>query len=781
MRIGVLNTRVCEEVLKKYILNKISKVNKANKELRITRYFASKRFILPLGIAIFLMATIITNIGVNTIDNALKAISTQRFKGFSLMDFIKINFKYIYVYLIVYFFSLCAYIKLAFNIIASYKDIKNGQKGSSRFATNEEVKEQYKSIPDKDEEFEGDGGIPIYREENKIFIDDSNVNNLILGITRSGKGEVFVLPMIDIFSRSKGKPSLVFGDPKGELTKLSHKMLKDRGYEVKVFNLLDLDNTSCYNPLQLIIDAYKNNDLGEAQLLAKSFTFALYNNPNSKEPMWENSAMSLVSALILAICEKCLRKNKELPGLSNGESEEVKKEEAKVTLYTVGTLLSELGSTNTPAGNALDLYFDALPKHSIAKGEYATSKFSEGKTRSSIFTVAMGKLNIFTLEKVAKFTAKNDIDLYSVGFGEKPVAVFLIAPDYDKSLHALNTIFINQLYYVLAKESSFSITGKCTRKVKIILDEFGNMTPLDNIETIMTVCLGRNIEFTFLIQAYSQLKGKYGEDVGKIIEDNCGNQVFLMTGSDDTAEKFSKLIGEKTITVNSRSGGVLSIEKSQTESLDKRRLLDSAELRKLKEGELVVVRSMKRTNLNGEKIVPHPIFACGENSMVYRYKYLKGNFEENIKIKDIIINSSHRNIKLENLRINLDEEVAELMHKKYVKMIEENAKYQQISNVIMAKMNAEKKVKEQKESTIEEKESFNEVSIVNQELIQKLKSSTIIKGSLNQDEFGKLDLVGTMEDLYELIEEYCEVKPHLKNEFEKILTKEGYSECAKGN
>lgn len=756
-------------MLKEYIKRKI------NKELRITRYLASYKLIAFLGVGIFILATLVANIGVNSLEKAFVFIKNGKESGFVIKDLISMNLKYKYVYLIVYLLATGAYIKLVFNIRSSYKTMENGQKGSARFAYDNEIKEQYIMIPDKDEEFEGYGGIPIYREGDNIFIDDSNVNSLILGITRAGKGEVFVLPMIDIFSRSKGRPSLIFGDPKGELTKLSYKMLIERGYEVRVFNLLDLDNTSCYNPLHLIIDAYKNNEVGEAQLLCKSFTFALYHNPQSKEPMWENSAMSLVNSLILVVCEKCLKKNSEFEKLNEAEKEAAKREEQKVVLYTIANLLAELGSTNTPAGNALDLYFDALPANSISKMEYATSKFSEGKTRASIFTVAMGKLQVFTLEKVAKFTARNDIDLKNIGFGEKPIAVFLIAPDYDKSLHALNTIFINQLYYVLAKESSFCLSGKCTRKVKIILDEFGNMTPLDNMETVMTVCLGRNIEFTLLIQAYSQLKGKYGEDVGKIIEDNCGNQIFLMTGSDDTAEKFSKLIGEKTITVNSRSGGILSLEKNHTESLDRRRLLDSSELRRLKEGELVVVRSMKRTNLNGEKIEPYPIFTTGDNSMVYRYKYLKGQFEEDVKIKDININSSHKNIRLEDLRINLDDEIEDIMHKRYVKSIEENIKYEMIAKGIMCKMQEDSKKKQtiaNEKIELENQEENNEKKIY-ERLVKKVKSNKIIKGSLKQEDLDKIEITSSIEELKDFIKEYGEGRNHLIDEFNKILQKEG--------
>ena len=749
----------------------VKRFNNANKELRLTQYFASTKFMVLLFILMFIFATLITNIGVNIIDIMIMGLFQGVSPNISILILLKPNSKYYYIYIVVYLIFLFAYIRLVFNIRASYKDIKAGQKGTSRFATMEEIDQQYIKVLDKDEEIEGSGGIPIIRDGDYIYIDDGNTNNIIICITRGGKGEIYVLPMVDIFSRSKEKPSLIFNDPKGELTRLSYKMLVERGYEVRVINLLDLDNTSCFNPLQLIIEAYKNDELGEAQLLCKSFTFSLYHNPKSKEPMWENSAMSLVNGLILALCEKCLTKNKDLVGLSEEELIKIKAEEQKVTLYTVATLLSDLGSENTPAGNALDLYFSALPKESIAKKQYATSKFSEGKTRAGIFTVAMDKLQVFTLEKVAKFTSQNDISLYDVGFGEKPVAVLLIAPDYDKSLHSLNTIFVSQLYYVLSKEASFTVSGKCDRKVKILMDEFGNSPAIDNIATITTECLGRDIEFFFIIQAYSQIEEIYGKGVAKTLEGNCGNHIYLMSSDDETAEKFSKMIGETTITVNSRSGSLFTLEKNQTESLDRRRLLDSSELRRLKPGEVVIVRTMKRTDLNRNKIEQYPIFVHGENSMKYRYEYLKDLFEENITILDLNINNKHTEINLEDLSINLDDEIAEIMHKNYLKQIEEQIKYNAIAQEFQEQYMAKKKREEEYKSS-----NNSECESISEELKRNLRGSSVIKAFISSEGIEELSAINSKEELDKWFNKHADGREHLIAEYKKILRKEGYDE-----
>ncbi|EPZ61186.1 type IV secretory system Conjugative DNA transfer family protein [[Clostridium] sordellii ATCC 9714] len=202
----------------------------------------------------------------------------------------------------------------------------------------------------------------------------------------------------------------------------------------------------------------------------------------------------------------------------------------------------------------------------------------------------------------------------------------MVTPDYDKSNHILASIFVRQIYYVLAKKASLNDTSKCDREVIFNLDEFGNMPSIEGFANIITVCLGRGIRFNMIIQAYSQLKNLYGEDA-PTIEGNCGNQIYIMTNEGETAKKFSELLGDKTIITNSRSGEVFSLNKSQTESLDARKLLKSDELMKLKEGETVVVRVIKRQDNNRNKIVSYPIYNNDEHSMKYRYEYLDDYFD----------------------------------------------------------------------------------------------------------------------------------------------------------
>ncbi|PFS31412.1 ATPase [Bacillus thuringiensis] len=623
--------------------------------------------------------------------------------------------------------------RTVYKLKSSFKNLNNHEKGSSRFTTVEELKKQYRAVPDREETFKGGGGVVISRLGDKVFIDDSPVNNLIIGTTRSGKGETYVFPTIDVYSRAEHKPSLIFNDPKGELFSASKETLEERGYHIEVLNLLTPLDSMSYNLLQLVKDAYKDGDYSTAQALCKTLSHTLYYKPGVKDPFWQDCAMSLCNAMILAITDKCIAEGTE----------------EKITMYAVANMLSELGSKEIiidpeePPKNALDLYFENLPSDSVAKMQYATSNFSKGQARGGIFTQTMNGLSIFTFDEIAKMTAKNSVDLKRVGFGktikgkvaprkrieivfpdgskesiksditgrfaldfkkvikvgdtiqfnekgnkkkktsisimkidektgdtefkvveenediqvitvdyfDKPVAIFMITPDFDSSNHVIASIFVRQLYFILAKGASLARGGKCHREVVFCLDEFGNMPSIEGMANIITVCLGRNVRFNLVIQAYAQLKNKYGEDADTI-DGNCGNTIYILTNDQETAEKVSKKLGNQTINLSSRSGKGLSTDKNKTESLDQRPLLTANELMNFKEGESAVIRVIKRQDNNRKRIRPRPIYNTGETALKYRWEYLGVEFDTDKSILDIDIDSLHDDVNPKSLIVD---------------------------------------------------------------------------------------------------------------------------------
>ncbi|MGG0763333.1 VirD4-like conjugal transfer protein, CD1115 family [Bacillus paramycoides] len=701
-----------------------------SEKISIKYKLAEKEVLIPLSaflfVGMFLIANFLLNLSLELIETTFSDLLHP--KPFHM----EVGFLFrmpiaehpIY-YMLVFLVVIGTIARTVYKLKSSFKNLNNHEKGSSRFTTVEELKKQYRAVPDREESFKGGGGVVISRLGDKVFIDDSPVNNLIIGTTRSGKGETFVFPTIDVYSRAEHKPSLIINDPKGEIFSASKETLEKRGYHIEVLNLLNPLDSMSYNLLQLVKDAYKDGDYSTAQALCKTLSHTLYYKPGVKDPFWQDCAMSLCNAMVLAITDKCIAEGTE----------------EKITMYAVANMLSELGSKEIiidpkePPINALDFYFESLPSDSVAKMQYATSNFSKGQARGGIFTQTMNGLSIFTFDEIAKMTAENSVDLKRVGFGktikgratprkrveivfpdgskesiksditgrfaldfkkvikvgdtiqfnekgnkkkktsisimkidektgdtefkvleenediqvitmdyfDKPVAIFMITPDYDSSNHVIASIFVRQLYFILAKGASLARGNECHREVVFILDEFGNMPSIEGMATLATVCLGRNIRFNLIIQAYSQLKNKYGDDADTI-DGNCGNTIYILTNDQQTAERVSKKLGNKTINTLSRSGKGLSTDKNKTESLDQRPLLTPNELMSLKEGETTVIRVIKRQDNNRTRIRPRPIYNTDETSLKYRWEYLGVEFDTDKSILDIDIDSLHDDV-----------------------------------------------------------------------------------------------------------------------------------------
>lgn len=663
----------------------------------VYRILGSKTLLLIVGVLMAFASFAVANVLMKSVGIVFEFLFLSEGKGIQDFEF-PFEMAWLYqaqtdhainwtVYGVTAVLSSIGYVRFCYKMRSSYGTIVKNQHGDRDFVLEKELKKQYRRVPDKEKSFKGKGGVPIshsgsainapykymksrnhkwsknlpYNSE-KWFIDDSAVNNIILGTTRSGKGETFVFPTIDIYSRAEQKASIIANDPKGELAAASKETLEARGYDVHVLNLLDPENSMSYNPLQLVKEAYKKEDYATAELLAKTFSFSLYNNPNSKDPFFEKSAMALCNALILAVASDSKKRGKE----------EI------ITPYTIANMLSTLGGDveEDSETSALDKYFQSRPTDDPARMQYATVEFSKNNTRAAVMAVTMEKLQTFTNTSIAKMTAKNSLNLEELGFGDKPVALFMVTPDYDESLHPIASIMVRQITFCLSKRASAEANGKCYREVIFLLDEFGNMPAIEGMENIITVCLGRNIRFNLVIQSYAQIRNKYGADGQQTIMGNCGNHIYILTNDLDTAEHFSKLLGTRTIVDASRSGGTLSLDKNKNESVKERSLLMPAELMELGVNESVVIRVIKRQDTNMRKIESKPIYNRNNTELMPRWMFLTEDFNTDNSVQDLRIDTIHRNVNLKDLvfdgtgkrdRLNLAH--AEL-GKKYMQTIE---------------------------------------------------------------------------------------------------------------
>lgn len=614
--------------------------------------------------------------------------------------------------------ALAGLLRLCYHIGTSFGDLNTGQKGTARWTTRQELEAQYKKVPQKETAFSGLGGLPVARaEDGGFYIDDTTTNNLILGGTRSGKGQLVLEPMAEIYSRAEEKASLILTDPKLELA--SHMMpeLQRRGYRCYLLNLVDPEVSMGYNPLQLIIEEYKRGNLDTAQLLCSSLAYQIFpDKPEEKDPFWRGQARNVLVAMIWAeltdnlamdrledqrkrhaqkqaedvreeaylqelygeqygdFCirrelDRILAAEPELPDaglllelqvreLSGNETISVSQcteadirrlrafpyrpnyfqrkayqpepvHEKAINLYSIIKMCSSLSSIPLSGGRtALDAYFEERPEEDFARITYGSIGAAAESTKGSILSTFREGVTVFTYSSMARLTAESSLDLMEVGFGKEPTCIFIGIPDYDASRHFLASVFISQLYFVLARLATAMPDGKLPRRTAFLLDEFGNLPALSGIGNMVTVCLGRNILFSFFVQSMQQLEKLYPEDA-KTIAGNCGNRLYLMSGDLETCRELSELLGKETVTAVNRSGKRLSLHKELTEQWDERPLLTPDELMRLEMGETILIRFMFRQAQMGNPkpcIQATPIANLGRHRMPYAYTYLQDIF-----------------------------------------------------------------------------------------------------------------------------------------------------------
>lgn len=643
------------------------------------------QWVLMLTLAAEFLLLVVLHVLVNTFIRFCKGHLTDCFSWSCLTTFYP-ALAPVYIFLVIV--AIAVAILNVYRFRNAFRSLEAGQKGTSRFTTMEEIKEQYPAVPEIPQKNEdgsvkripGNGGLPVASKDGYMYLDESATNALIIAITRAGKGEVFSLRMLDSYSRSEKQPSLIILDMKFDLRKMCTKAFQDRGYEVMSINLENPMRGIGYNPLYLITRYYQQGRDSDAELLCKAFAYPHFASAGGKSDdnsdFFLSNATSALVATIMAHTVDCLRQDKrenaklamqyltkrqayeqlteEEKKKANQSYEELRKEKTfvqcvleekvipdvpfeeqetnarKNNMASVMNMFTNLaGETAGKNKTKLDEYFDLRGRFDRARAVYSSINVSGDKTKGSIFSQMLTKLSQYTFGGMEQLTRESTFSPEELGFGKKPIALFLQVPFYDRSKDAIAISMIDQLYQANARACVQSPSGKCDRRIIFHLDEVAQFPPIENLDSKLSICLGLNMVFNLIIQTDAQLTLKYGE-AAKIIKGNCGNQVYLQTSEEETAKLFSSLLGSKTITNVNRVGTRFALNKSYTETTEERPLLNPRELMDLEEGENVVLRTMYRRDLKGNQIKPRPIFNSRkeDRAFLYRYQYLQDYFPD---------------------------------------------------------------------------------------------------------------------------------------------------------
>ena len=499
--------------------------------------------------------------------NASSLTTTGEFYGFVPFeafssDFIASTLTFYILALVGIFVAVSSYFfdrEKGFGFSTSKKD-----KGYSRWAKESEVKKQLVEVDPK--AYTADAaGLVVINNGKKIWVDNGEAHNIVVGSTGSGKTQAIVFPLVQ--SLAKRGESMIITDPKGEIYENTANMLRERGYNIVILNFRNPQNGNAWNPLGLPYTLYKEGNTDKAIELLDDLAKNILYDENSKDPYRENAGADYFS------------------GLALGLFEDAKPEEVNLNSMN---LMSSLGEERFggPNNNYIKEYFNGKDPSKPAYINASGTVFTAEETKQGVLSTFKQKVKIFSSrDNLSEMLSYSDFDMKEIG--RKRTAVFMIVQDEKKTLHPLATIFIKQCYETLidvAQESG----GKLPYRTNFILDEFANMPPLKDVTTMVTAARSRLIRFTFIIQNYAQLTQVYGKENAETIKGNC-NITYLISSELQALEEISKMCGE-----------VKSKEKDKTASTP---LVTVSDLQRLSQYEVISLRL--RTMPFKTKLVPN--------------------------------------------------------------------------------------------------------------------------------------------------------------------------------
>jgi type IV secretion system protein VirD4 len=408
-----------------------------------------------------------------------------------------------------------------------------------------------------------------------------NLLQIIVGGSGSGKTRFLAKPNLML-----ANASFIVTDPKGEMLRAVGNLFLEKGYVLRVFDLIDPSKSDCYNPF-----CYIRKDADVFKLIDNFIKNTTPKNAKSNDPFWEKSETALDSALMLYLLH-------EAP---------VEDQNMETILYMIenGGAKEEDDDYQSP----LDLLFEALeeeqPDH-IAVRQYHIFKQAAGKTAKSILVSAAVRLASFTLPEIQRITASDDMELGKLG--ERKQAIFCIIPDSnDASLNFLVGMLYTQAFQELYYQADKVHQGALPVPVRLMFDEFANVALPDGYARLQATMRSRNIMSTIILQNISQLKALFKDDWEGIIG-NADSFVYLGGNEQSTHKYISELLGKETIDTRTSSqskgrNGSFSQNFQQTG----RELMTPDEVRRLdNKNAIVLIRGEKPVIDEKYDILKHP-------------------------------------------------------------------------------------------------------------------------------------------------------------------------------
>lgn len=525
--------------------------------------------ILCLPVVYFAMVTASVYIPGENIFALLERISTMVRRP-DLLRWTAYTPRFLLVFLLLYGGGVLLY-------YADHENRRPGEEyGSAKWGNARELNKQYA---------DRDGKNVILTKRVSIGLDGykhrRNLNILVVGGSGSGKTRFFCKPGI-----MSVNCSYLIVDPKGEMLRSTGYLLKEEGYDIKVFDLIHPRQSDGYNPFTYIRD-----DPDVLKLMDNLVKNTTPPKGASNDPFWEKAEIALDSALMLYLLYEAPVEEQNF--------------EMLMFMLECARVMEEDEQYQSP----LDLLFQTLeerdPSH-IAVREYKVYKQAAGKTAKSILVTASVRLAAFIFPQYAAMMQTDEMDFPSLG--ERKRAIFCVIPVNDGSMNYLVSMLLTQCFQQLYLRADERYNGRLPMPVRVIQDEWANVAQPDSYPKVLATCRSYNIGINIIVQNIQSIKALYKDEWEGIIG-NCDTLLFLGGGNEPTSLEFvSKLLGKETVHTRTRGqtkgrSGSSSVNFQQTG----RDLMTPDEIRMLPTNDaLLFIRGEKPVRDKKYDIKKHP-------------------------------------------------------------------------------------------------------------------------------------------------------------------------------
>ena len=326
----------------------------------------------------------------------------------------------------------------------------------------------------------------------------------------------------------------------------------EKGFEIKILNFREPMKGHRYNVLQEAAKMYQKGKTGRAIEIANGIAETIFSDiENPNERFWTQSACNLFCCYF-------------------GVAAEFYPAEY-VSFSTIGRLHIE-GCEKKGSELKIVQYLEMnkqKPYYPLGMSTF------EGpfETRGSVFSVfSNGISRVILNDEIQDMTCRSSFNVRDMV--KKPMAIFVITRDEEpRTYSTLVSSIIYSVYTTLIDLCTTLYWQRLPKNVHFILEEFGNMGPLEGICDMLTGARSRGIKVVLVLQSLRQLYLIYKPELAKVLIGNSQNLIYMYSTDMELVELISERCGNTTNQYTNKSRRLMSTDRLAHLKKDKATML----------------------------------------------------------------------------------------------------------------------------------------------------------------------------------------------------------------